>query len=54
MIGLLDWFHGTDQIFRKSKAFQRNRILTRLQPIKTTYSDINNNSNNNNNNFKAK
>ncbi|XP_015909257.1 fatty acid hydroxylase domain-containing protein 2-like [Parasteatoda tepidariorum] len=31
--GMLDWLHGTDKEFRKSKAFERNVVLLSLSPI---------------------
>ncbi|KAG8184709.1 hypothetical protein JTE90_013096 [Oedothorax gibbosus] len=31
--GILDWFHGTDKEFRKSQAFQRNKVLLSTTPL---------------------
>ncbi|XP_035211945.1 fatty acid hydroxylase domain-containing protein 2-like [Stegodyphus dumicola] len=31
--GILDWLHGTDKQFRKSQAYERNRVLFSLTPL---------------------
>ncbi|XP_038104033.1 fatty acid hydroxylase domain-containing protein 2 [Culex quinquefasciatus] len=38
-IGLLDWLHGTDTQFRRSKAFQRNRRLIGTASARELYPD---------------
>lgn len=38
-IGLLDWLHGTDAQFRRSKAFQRNRRLIGTASARELYPD---------------
>ena len=32
-MGILDRLHGTDALFRKSKAYQRHIFLTSLTPV---------------------
>ncbi len=39
MIGVLDRFHGTDDMFRKSKAYERHVMLLSLVPLKELYPD---------------
>ncbi|KAK2149066.1 hypothetical protein LSH36_469g01051 [Paralvinella palmiformis] len=33
VIGLLDWFHGTDRQFRKTPQFKRHRVLLGMKPM---------------------
>ncbi|KAH9506524.1 Fatty acid hydroxylase domain-containing protein 2, variant 3 [Dermatophagoides farinae] len=40
ILGILDWLHGTDKIFRKSKYFQNHRIYFGLTPP-SDYSKMN-------------
>ncbi|XP_055612907.1 fatty acid hydroxylase domain-containing protein 2-like isoform X2 [Uranotaenia lowii] len=39
VLGLLDWLHGTDHQFRKSRAFDRHRRLYTLQSARELYPD---------------
>ena len=38
-LGLLDEFHGTDALFKKSKAFDRHVILTSFESARELYPD---------------
>ncbi|KAM9373599.1 fatty acid hydroxylase domain-containing protein 2 [Phaethornis superciliosus] len=33
VLGVLDYLHGTDKVFRQTKAFQRHRVLLSLTPL---------------------
>lgn len=39
VLGILDYLHGTDDLFRSNKAFDRHTILTGLTPAKELYPD---------------
>ncbi|XP_065342993.1 fatty acid hydroxylase domain-containing protein 2-like [Cloeon dipterum] len=39
VIGLLDWLHGTDIIFRRSTAFKRHVVLTGITSTRELYPD---------------
>ena len=39
VIGLLDYLHGTDTQFRRSKQFSRNVLLLSLTPLTQTFPD---------------
>lgn len=39
VLGILDYLHGTDSGFRKSKAFDRHLLLLSLVPLKKLYPD---------------
>ena len=39
VLGILDRLHGTDNIFRKSKAYQRHIFLTGLTPVSEMFPD---------------
>ena len=38
-IGVLDWFHGTDSLFKKMAHYKRHRLLTTLTPLREQYPD---------------
>ncbi|KAK6643560.1 hypothetical protein RUM43_005070 [Polyplax serrata] len=40
VLGVLDWFHGTDLEFRKTMGFPRHRILLGLDCARKVYPDI--------------
>ncbi|XP_063405666.1 fatty acid hydroxylase domain-containing protein 2-like [Mytilus trossulus] len=39
VLGILDRVHGTDNIFRASKAYKRDKILLSLTPMSQQYPD---------------
>ncbi|RWS18811.1 fatty acid hydroxylase domain-containing protein 2-like protein [Leptotrombidium deliense] len=39
VLGILDRFHGTDNMFRNSKVYERHILLLSLVPIKQLYPD---------------
>ena len=39
VLGVLDRLHGTDSMFRKTKAYERHIMLLSLVPIKELYPD---------------
>lgn len=39
VLGILDWFHGTDLEFRKTMAYPRHRILKSLTPARQAFPD---------------
>ncbi|XP_077988111.1 fatty acid hydroxylase domain-containing protein 2-like [Glandiceps talaboti] len=45
LLGILDWLHGTDALFRKSIAFKRNKILFGLTPLSDSIPEKNSNGN---------
>jgi len=40
--GFLDWFHGTDNMFRESKAFSRDKALLSFKSMREIHPDIKN------------
>jgi len=36
----MDWIHGTDKAFRKSRAYKRHKILTNFTPLSISIPDI--------------
>ena len=38
-LGVLDRLHGTDEMFRASKAYERHVLLLGLTPVKSLYPD---------------
>ncbi|XP_077999230.1 fatty acid hydroxylase domain-containing protein 2-like [Glandiceps talaboti] len=40
-LGFLDWFHGTDTLFRNSTASKRHRVLFSFTPLSVSISDEN-------------
>jgi methylsterol monooxygenase len=43
VLGVLDRFHGTDNQFRKSKAYDRHFMALSLVPVKELYPNYNTN-----------
>ncbi|XP_074650551.1 fatty acid hydroxylase domain-containing protein 2-like [Tubulanus polymorphus] len=39
VLGVLDWLHGTDSLFRESKAYQRHYTLLNTEPLSKQYPD---------------
>ncbi|CAB0013875.1 unnamed protein product [Nesidiocoris tenuis] len=39
VLGILDWLHGTDLLFRASKAYDRNQTFFTLKPPREIYPD---------------
>uniref|UniRef100_A0A2M4AIN1 Putative sterol desaturase n=1 Tax=Anopheles triannulatus TaxID=58253 RepID=A0A2M4AIN1_9DIPT len=39
VLGVLDWLHGTNELFFRSKQAKRDYILTTLEPVRQTYPD---------------
>lgn len=39
VLGVLDRLHGTDNLFRQSKQYQRHVLLLGPTPVKTLYPD---------------
>lgn len=39
VLGILDRLHGTDNLFRQSKAFQRHIFSTSLTPVAVMFPD---------------
>ena len=39
VLGILDYLHGTDTMFRSHKAFQRHVVLTSTKPARQIYPD---------------
>ena len=39
VLGVLDRLHGTDAVFRKSRAYERNIMLLGFTPVKQTFPD---------------
>jgi hypothetical protein len=37
VLGILDWLHGTDSLFRKSKAYKRHRVLLNFVPAREAF-----------------
>ena len=37
VLGILDRLHGTDNLFRQSKAFERHYVITTLTPVKVLH-----------------
>lgn len=40
VLGVLDYLHGTDDVFRQSKAYERHRVLLSLTPLSKSIPDI--------------
>lgn len=39
VLGVLDFLHGTDTVFRQTKAFERHKILLGLTPLSESIPD---------------
>lgn len=39
LLGILDWFHGTDKLWRGTVEFKRHRLCAGLTPINQIYKD---------------
>jgi hypothetical protein len=39
VLGVLDWLHGTDVIFRQSRAYDRHVYFLNTTPLKELYPD---------------
>ncbi|XP_063706615.1 fatty acid hydroxylase domain-containing protein 2-like [Culicoides brevitarsis] len=39
VLGFLDWLHGTDTMFKKTKSFSRNKILLSTKSMRELYPD---------------
>lgn len=40
VLGVLDYLHGTDRVFRQSKAYQRHRVLLSLTPLSESIPEV--------------
>ena len=41
VLGILDYLHGTDTLFRSNKAYQRHIMLLSSTPVRETFPDEN-------------
>lgn len=39
VLGVLDFLHGTDKMFRQTKAFERHKVLFGLTPLSESIPD---------------
>uniref|UniRef100_A0A336LPF1 CSON010392 protein n=1 Tax=Culicoides sonorensis TaxID=179676 RepID=A0A336LPF1_CULSO len=39
VLGVLDWIHGTDQMFRKTKVYARHKVLLSTKSMREMYPD---------------
>jgi methylsterol monooxygenase len=39
LLGILDWLHGTDKLFRDTVQFKRHRMCIGLRPVSQIYTD---------------
>ncbi|XP_041777328.1 fatty acid hydroxylase domain-containing protein 2-like [Anopheles merus] len=39
VLGVLDWLHGTSEMFHRSKQAKRDYIMTSLEPVRETHPD---------------
>ena len=40
VLGILDYLHGTDRLFRSSAAYDRHIVSFKLEPVRQLYPDI--------------